>query len=129
MVFSGSLQTDFFGYPSPSVNLIVDESSIEIQIFGFKKFEFFPENTLGFIMKSNGIQIKHNISKYPSFIFFRYSKPDKIAKSITSAEVFGDISTDSTSENEYQQYFYLRIVGFLIVGSIFLIGIFLILFI
>ncbi|GBC59947.1 hypothetical protein DENIS_0889 [Desulfonema ishimotonii] len=121
-IFTGALMTDCFNYPSPFITLVISKESLIIKIFDGIKYNFLPSNILNLKELKNGIQIIHNINRYPSFIFFRYDAPKDISSAINSIGVFGKVKVSSISGSEYEQYNYLRIAGCFIVGSIILIG-------
>ena len=119
--FTGGIRTDEFYATKPFAE--VEISPNEFTITSLKKiYKFKEDDIVGFKERSSGVQIYHNIAKYPSFILF-WHNPIEIMKAIKTVG-FNPSGIGQMDDTEYKQQNLILIIGAIMLVPILLIGIF-----
>lgn len=108
--FIGGLRAETYNCTAPFAKLTVRSNNISINALG-RRFNFNPEEIIGFKIRSGGIQFHHINKNYPKLIVF-WCNPQKVLSEIESIGFRPCAQGVPDSDDEYELHKYLHIVGF-----------------
>lgn len=108
--FIGGLRAGTYNCTAPFAKVAITSDQFFINALG-RKFQFTPNDIIGFKKRNGGIQVHHIKKEYPNLIIF-WCNPDKVLQVIKTIGFIPCAPGGPDSDDEYELHKYLHLVGF-----------------